>query len=743
MNLPSETLHRIQHSFVSAFVVFWITLNEAYAQSNGSTFGLYRSWSTPGEFEKFLISAADGRTHIVMLWNHSSNRIAQLGIDSALTVTRSSIHSLSYPVTELILEDLDGDGKQEIIALHAKEQQITIYKNAPTDTLKPMSTIMLSFQPSALIIAEISGDRKPDVLVFSTEVPGVVPFLNKGGGRFTQAATMAQDNLVADLRAVQLNNDRITDLIMLDWVRSELHLLFGIGQGKFLDMSTITIEEGVTNCYGEQLSSQGYLDIVLLSKKNQTISILEGNGRGEYALKKKIALPSQVLQLEMSDLSQDGTKDFMMLSRKSELQLWNDWQEDPTPEYMSYAAGSAVKHFILEDMNYDGRKDVVLLDSARSSLAWYSGARSSRPLTDTLEFVAGVQPGAITISDVNSDGRNDVALLNAESGSLSLYLQNSTNGFSNQITYMIGGNPKQLVSLSSVDSLAQFLVAVPQKKAIASLSVSTTEHSLTRTDIPTPGQAKILSWERQRNSMLGFYCFNPIASTSSGILSYYQQIDASNYMERSFSLAAPGSLLGACMADLNNDGKMDVAYIHRNNVVKRYELAISLGDSSLSYKQKTFFIDLPDRTFLKAMLWSSDFNGDHKPDLLFTQAGQNQSIRLAVGRGDGTFNQPDTVATLVTIDDRTQLQIVDFDRDGFLDILVNDSRKNILGWYRGITGRLFDIFRPLVSGEKIGHFALGQLNGDEFLDIAVTFLEKGTVKLYDGRMLVSRRNSSE
>jgi hypothetical protein len=89
----------------------------------------------------------------------------------------------------------------------------------------------------------------------------------------------------------------------------------------------------------------------------------------------------------------------------------------------------------------------------------------------------------------------------------------------------------------------------------------------------------------------------------------------------------------------------------------------------------------------------------------------------------------------IRIGDREQLQLVDFDGDGMLDILVNDANSRSVGWLRGMAGATFDEFRALVSDAGIGRFAVGDVNGDGVPDLAVTLTDKGTMKLYDGKML--------
>jgi len=58
-----------------------------------------------------------------------------------------------------------------------------------------------------------------------------------------------------------------------------------------------------------------------------------------------------------------------------------------------------------------------------------------------------------------------------------------------------------------------------------------------------------------------------------------------------------------------------------------------------------------------------------------------------------------------------------------------------VGWLRGNGDGRFSKYRPLVGARQIGHFAVGDLNNDGVPDLAIVLTNKGTIMMYDGRLL--------
>lgn len=674
-------------------------------------------------------------TKTVFLWSPRTAKIVEGKVDSSLSIFLTQEHVVPMLFDDLVVGDIDGDRKTDLLLVHKPEKQISVVLNFGKDTLTLSSVLQLPFEPTEAIVGDCNNDKKPDIVLFNRENPGFVPFFGQGKGMFRQGQVIARDNFIASLSLVHLNNDNLSDIVFYDWVKSEIHLLYGVGQGKFIDQSTLRIEGELKNFVAVPMSASANLDLILFYKKPSMVELWEGDGLGDFHRKSKIPLRETPLATDLADLNGDGWKDVVALDRSGSLQVFLNTDEEIITDKLDFSAGVSPKDFALQDFNSDERKDALILDSDGKRLLLYLNAEQHNVLNDSLEFATGVFPQGIWIGDKNGDGLNDVALVNSGSNSLALFTNRAKDGLLGEITHMVEGKPEYVVFHSQRDSVQRFLISYPQSHQVSFFTIDDKDNSTVNAVIPTTGQAEFLSWSTSGQALVDFFCYNAVTTAENPSLTLFQQLGPRRFIERNFRLTIPNRLLGAAVADLNNDGASDVSYIYRNAMGK-YELAVSLGDSSFSFRQKKFSYVLPEKDIQRSFFWSADFDKDGALDLLFSFSKQDRMVRLAKGKGTGEFNAPDTIATDVYIEDRSHVQILDFDGDGLLDIIVNEVEKRSIGWLRGKGNMAFETFRSLVTAPQLSHFAFGDLNGDGIADLAVTWTEKGTLKIYDGKMLL-------
>jgi hypothetical protein len=217
----------------------------------------------------------------------------------------------------------------------------------------------------------------------------------------------------------------------------------------------------------------------------------------------------------------------------------------------------------------------------------------------------------------------------------------------------------------------------------------------------------------------------------------FQEIESHQFIEQSFRLQPSTTLLGAGVGRLNSDSIPDVAYVYRNNPGGKIELAVSLGDSLYTYKQKSFSIELPEKNVTRSYVWIVDVGQTTHPDIIFLQEGAESLLERVRWIRENTYSRPDTLVADLKIVDWSQLQFVDLDGDGRLDIVVHDAGRGQIGWMKGDSAR-FEPFRPLCDAPLRSHFALGDLNGDGVPELAVTYSDTGILRIYDGKTMLRR-----
>ncbi len=124
-----------------------------------------------------------------------------------------------------------------------------------------------------------------------------------------------------------------------------------------------------------------------------------------------------------------------------------------------------------------------------------------------------------------------------------------------------------------------------------------------------------------------------------------------------------------------------------------------------------------------ASVTAGDVNGDGFADLVtVTNNKQGRNISVVIGNGDGTFKAAVNVQKHGRQSGR--IQLADLDNDGDLDMITNatvtsagNALRKIVVYSNDGTGN-FTYSGEFKAGYHPGEFALGDINGDGFLDLA-------------------------
>jgi hypothetical protein len=191
--------------------------------------------------------------------------------------------------------------------------------------------------------------------------------------------------------------------------------------------------------------------------------------------------------------------------------------------------------------------------------------------------------------------------------------------------------------------------------------------------------------------------------------------------------------LNVAVADFNGDGIPD--------------LVVAGGGQGLYYQiYVQVFLGNGDGTFGNAIVveengnnlngWSQaplfvavgDFNRDGIPDLAVANPN-SKNISIYLGKGDGTFGSPLTVATVSGLG-AYPIAVADFNKDGILDLaVINGSTVSI---FLGKGDGTFTVVpQSSLAGSSPNVIVAGDFNGDDIPDLAV-WNDKQTVTVLYG-----------
>jgi hypothetical protein len=210
----------------------------------------------------------------------------------------------------------------------------------------------------------------------------------------------------------------------------------------------------------------------------------------------------------------------------------------------------------------------------------------------------------------------------------------------------------------------------------------------------------------------------------------------------SFSAATPyptGSVipLSVAIGDLNGDGHLDLAVANYGHPLPGGDGTISvfLGDGDGTFAAATQYPTL-DNPSLPQSVVIGDLNGDGKLDLAV--AGGSNRISVLLGNGDGSFLTQGPMS-FSGINNPSSVAIADLNGDGRLDLVVTNfgfpapgspgmsPGTTVTVLYGNVGGGFSKVI--LATGTNPSSVAIGDLNGDGHLDLAVANAASDTVSV--------------
>ena len=330
----------------------------------------------------------------------------------------------------------------------------------------------------------------------------------------------------------------------------------------FLRGTEVTTLSGPETVATGDFNGDGKLDLAVADNGSSSVSILLGNGDGEFQA------------------------------------------------HVDYAVGKGPSSVVIGDFNGDGKSDVAVRNQLSNTVSILLG-NGDGTFQSAVNFATGAGNARMVAADLNGDGKLDLATTNIIDGTVSILLGNGDGTFQNHVDYAAG------------------LLPLP-------LAVG---------DVNQDGQLDLVVGNISDNT------YTVLLGKGDGTFQPY-----TSYA----TITNPQSVI---LADFNGDGRLDLAVFSEGG---NPGLAILLGKGDGTFQS---FADYAtgcgsDGTDCTAAV--ADLNGDGKLDLA-VRNGPANSVSILLGNGDGTFQNPLSFATGQQPD---QVTVGDFNGDGRLDLVV-------------------------------------------------------------------------
>ncbi|HEY2932198.1 MAG TPA: VCBS repeat-containing protein [Acidobacteriota bacterium] len=345
---------------------------------------------------------------------------------------------LGGPPGNILMGDVNGDGKQDLVASVGRDHSIVILLGNGRGTFVPAVSSPLRFDVAfgEMGLADFNGDKNLDLALASHDSYNVTVLLGNGKGGFTPApgspfpAGQGKKPHTHGLVVGDVNRDGKTDIITANNEDGNIAVLLGDGKGGFLRASgsPFRVGPGPYPIGLGDINGDDRLDVVAPNTvSNGTVTVLLGDGKGAFTAAP--ASPASVVArpyyVAIGDLDGNGKPDIAVAhddtSQVSVLLGDGKGRFRPAPGSL-LDVGHRGFAIVLTDMNGDGKRDLVEATNSDVTVLLGDGRGRFQPAPGS-PYPAGPGAWRLTVGDIDGDGQPDIAASNLEGNSITLLIR--------------------------------------------------------------------------------------------------------------------------------------------------------------------------------------------------------------------------------------------------------------------------------------------------------------------------------
>jgi hypothetical protein len=683
----------------------------------------------------------------------SAFNTAQSGVEDALGssgnaargvsfIARSDFPTATNPKS-MTIGDFNNDGLLDIATVtYAASSpspipnKLTILLGKGNGRFKAMPDLVIgsNLGSVAIVSGDFNGDASLDLAV-ANEFDGSVTILTgQGDGTFQKTAVVPVGIRLVALVIADFNNDGLLDLAALNSPLpvdpfsppdpGSISILLGQGDGTFQPLPVLTVGRGPSSLALGDFNNDGIADLTVMDF--QGVSVLIGQGSGAFQAPSVVSSAEAEI-VAVGDFNGDGNADLATArlsgSSISILLGHGDGTFQTAPSVL--VDGNRPSALAIADFDGDGIPDVAITDYLNSTVSIARGLGDGT-FNALPSIGVGRSPRALAAGDFNRDGRVDLATANLSGDTVSILLSRR-RGFEAAPAYKTGACCPSSLVVGDFDGDGQVDLAesnFPDKTISILRGVGNGRFQPTAR-MPVPD----FPWEMagadfDGDGRLDLAITNPgISGTGNRVSILLGQPDGSFQAAPLVTVGrAPTAIVSA---DLNSDGRPDLAVA--NDLDGTVSILLGGGDGTF----QTAPTVLVGRNPLA--MAAADLNSDGCIDLIVVNTNQNPlsqpgSISILLGQCDGTFR----VAPEVTVGERPgSVAVGDLNGDGLLDLAVANAFGNPMSILLGNGDGTFKAAPDVaVSGEEV---VMADFNGDGLQDLAVSSLNTNYVTILLGQ----------
>ncbi len=705
----------------------------------------------------------DGHLDLVAV-NAQSDKLALLfgdgtGAFPSISTLRVDEVGQGNPPFSATVADFNRDGLPDIAVVSQALPSVHILLNGELGFVVSPNALPNAPQARGVASGDLNGDTIPDLAVLA--VDGTVQlYLGTPSGVFAPAATVG---VAPDARAIRLadfNQDGFTDLAVTNNQSNSVQLLYATGHAQFPAPSVIA-SSTVLNAFGTTAArgTTGPDEVVFVGKTARSLGLLRSVSHGVVATTALQTLTDEPQTILLADMNGDTIPDAVVATkgrRGTTLQILPGNESggyDPAPTGPSVCGDGIVEGAELcddgntkkkdgcsptcspeigrglismaaGDLDGDLDQDLVLVDAQANMLLLFGDGNGRFTSTRFLPKVRSKTPAAL--ADFNGDGALDIAVIPKDHKQALAVLMNDGTGQFTSTPMVATGKLVGPLLAGDIDGngLADLIVGSRAKPAgfMSFLNDGAGPKRFGGNTATPKGLRSLAAADFSEDGKLDLLA-EFTTKTQSPLL--YSGLGTGQFVVPE-SLGDP-TFLNTTIVDLDQDLHQDLVSCD----AKSGNCRVRYGDGAGGFSATPVSVDDLIGNDISGGA-AGDLDGDGVPDVVGISKADSRAVVIF-----RTANSPQVARLELTPGSKPNgVAVADLNNDGKLDILISNEGSNDLSVFLNLGQRQFTngSVRVATGGVHPIGMALGDLNDDGRLDVAVPLAASDSVALFQNRV---------
>lgn len=371
-------------------------------------------------------------------------------------------HATGTSPSSVKTADFNRDGYGDLAVANAGSSNVSVLLSNGETGFNLSTHYMTGVSPQSIAVGFFNSDDIVDLAIANRLSSELSILIGRGDGTFftpnTPVIFYQPGSSLTSLTAADFNGDGKQDLAISIEGRAGFSSPTGsisvrMGQGGSFSPETRILANGIPKklSHGD-FNGDGKIDLV--AAIDGELNTLLGNGDGSFQAVTTYRMGEEPRALVTGDFNKDGNPDLAALDRNSD---FDDMisvllgRGDGTfigAGFVQPSSSNYGKMFTVGDFNGDHALDLASAGASDglNNIFVFLGNNTGRFPSPSFKFRAGGDAIRITSADFNRDNRSDLAVTSAGSNDLSLFLSTTTGIFQNPISFPTNGASTSLAT---------------------------------------------------------------------------------------------------------------------------------------------------------------------------------------------------------------------------------------------------------------------------------------------------------